>query len=99
MPKRFDLVKYIDSSGHLNLPIAKGKVSFIRKVDAHGKIEVNGSAYFVRRRLEGQYVIATIFTLKRRLVVKQENKIIKSFSFPIKGHVVSSLLPITKKRT
>jgi len=33
------------------------------------------------------------------LVIKQENKIIKSFSFPIKGHVVAPLLPITKKKT
>jgi len=96
LPKRFALDKYIDSHGHLNLPIAKGKVSFIRKVDSHGKIDVNGSAYFVRRKLEGQYVIATIFTHRKRLVVKQENKIIKSFSFPIKGHIVSPLLPITK---
>jgi hypothetical protein len=82
----------MDSSGHLNLPIARGKASFIRKVDSHGKIEVNGSTYFIRRKLEGQYVIATIFTHRRRLVVKQENKIIKSFSFPIKGHIVDPIL-------
>jgi len=33
--------KYIDLNGHLNLPIAKGKVSFIRKVDSYGKIASN----------------------------------------------------------
>lgn len=99
LPKRFDLVKYIDSSGHLNLPIAKGKVSFIREVDSHGKIEVNGATYFIRRKLERQYVIATIFTHRKRLVVKQENKIIKSFSFPIKGRIIAPLLPITKRKT
>ena len=97
LPKRFDLDKYMDTNGHLDLPIAKGKISFIRKVDSQGKIEVNGATYFIRRKLEGQYVIATIFTHRKRLVVKQENKIIKSFSFPIKSHIVSPLLPITKK--
>lgn len=99
LPKRFALERYIDSNGCLNLPIARGKVSFIRKVDPHGKIEVNGSTYFIRRKLEGQYVIATIFTHRKRLVVKQEGRVIKSFSFPIKGQVVSPLLPVTKKKT
>lgn len=99
LPKRFNLDKYMDSNGHLNLPIAKGRVSFIRKVDSHGRIEVNGSTYFIRRKFEGQYVIATIFTHRKRLVVKQDNKIIKSFSFPIEGHIVSPILPVTKRRT
>lgn len=97
LPKRFSLETYTDSLGHLNFPIAKGKVSFIRKVDAHGKIEVNGSPYFVRRKLEGQYVVATIVTHRKRLAVKQGNKVIKSFSFPIKGRIVSPLFPITKR--
>ena len=99
LPKGFTLKRYIDSNGHLNIPIAKGEVSFIRKIDSHGKIEVNGFPYFIRRKLEGQYVMASIFTHRKRLVVKQENKIIKSFPFPIKGHIVSPLLPITKKKT
>ena len=99
LPEGFCLDKYIDPNGHLNFPIAKGKVSFIRKVDSHGKIEVNGSTYFIRRKLEGQYVIATIFTHRKRLVVKQENRIIKSFSFPIKGHIVSPLLTVTKRKS
>lgn len=99
LPKRFNLDKYIDSKGRLNLPIARGRVSFVRKVDPHGKIEVNGSTYFIRRKLEGQYVIATIFTHRRRLVIKQENKIIKSFSFPVDGSIIAPLLPVTKGKT
>lgn len=98
LPKRFSLDRYIDSNGYLNLPIANGRVSFIRKVDTHGKIEVNGSTYSVRRKLEGQYVVATIFTHRKRLVVKQDNKIIKSFSFPIKGHIIAPLLPLAKRK-
>jgi putative transposase len=97
LPKGFTLERHIDSNGHLNIPIAKGKVSFIRKVDSRGKIEVNGATYFIRRKLEGQYVVATLFTHRKRLVVKQD-KIIKSFSFPIKGHVIAPLLPYTKSK-
>lgn len=99
LPKRFRLDKYLDSNGHLNLPIAKGRVSFIRKVDSHGRIEVNGSTYFIKRKLEGQYVVATIFTHRKKLVVKQENKIVKSFSFPIECRIIAPLLPTKKKKT
>ncbi len=99
LPKSFTLEKHINSNGHLNIPIAKGKVSFVRKVDPHGKIDVNGSAYFIKKRLERQYIVATIFTHRKRLVVKQDNKIIKSFSFPIKGHIIAPLLPYTKSKT
>jgi len=97
LPKRFDLDDYKDSKGNLHLHLAKGKVSFIRKVDSQGKIEVNGSTYFIRKKLEGQYVVATIFPHRKRLVVKQENKIIKSFSFPIKGRLITPFPSDAKK--
>lgn len=99
LPESFTLEGYIDASRHLSIPLAKGKVSLIRKVDSHGKIEVNGSTYFISRKLERQYVTPTIFTHRKRLVVKQENKIIKSFSFPIKGHIVAPLLRMTRGKT
>ena len=98
-PEGFSLEKYCNAHGNLTLPVSRGKVSFVRKVDPHGKIDVNGSAYFIKKILERQYVVATIFTHRKRLVVKQDNKIIKSFSFPIKGHIIASLLPYTKRKT
>ena len=97
MPKRFTLDEYKDSRGHLNLPLASGKVSFVRRVDSHGRIEVNGSSYFIRRKLEGQYVVATLFAHRKKLVIKQDNKVMKSFSFPLKDHPVPSLLSNAKK--
>jgi transposase InsO family protein len=99
LPHGFTLDTYKTPSGHLNLPIARGKVSFIRKVDSHGRIDVNGSSYFVRRKLEGHYVVATIYTHRKRLVVKSDNKIIKFFSFPIKGRILSPLPSVTKKKS
>lgn len=98
LPKRFNLDDYKDFKGNLHLPIAKGRVSFTRKVDSQGEIEVNGSTYFIRKKLEHQYVVATIFSHRKRLVVKQENKIIKSFPFPIKGRIINPLLPVPKKK-
>jgi len=92
LPDGFNLDTYIDPKGNLKLPIARGKVSFIRKVDSHGRIEVNGFSYFIKRKLERQYLVATIFTHSKKLVVKHENKIIKSFAFPIKGHIINPVL-------
>lgn len=92
LPPLFSLDDYIDHKENLNLPIAKGKVSFIRKVDSHGKIDVNGFSYRIKRKLEKQYVVATIFTHRKKLVVKHENKTIKSFAFPVNGHIVNPIL-------
>ena len=98
LPKGFSLEPYMDAQGYLDLPIAKGKVSFVRKVDAHGKVEINGVQYFIRKKLEGQYIVASIFTQRKKLVVKHENKGIKTFSFPIKGHIIDPVLLDKKKR-
>ncbi|HDH53580.1 MAG TPA: hypothetical protein ENH24_03750 [Nitrospirae bacterium] len=92
LPKEFSLDKYIGANGHLKLPVSRGRISFVRKVDSHGRIDVNSFPYFIRRKLEGQYVIATIFTHRRKLVVKQDKDIIKSFPFPIKDKIVAPLL-------
>ena len=73
------------------MPIAKGKITFVRKVDSHGKVEISGREYFIRKKLEGEYVVATIFTQRKKMVVKHESKISKTFSLSIKGHIVDPL--------
>ncbi|OQZ02257.1 MAG: hypothetical protein B6D34_11470 [Candidatus Brocadia sp. UTAMX1] len=60
--------------------IAKGKISIVRKVDFNGKIEIDGVPYFIRRKLEGQYVVAIILTRQKKMVLKHEDEIIKSLS-------------------
>ncbi|MDG6026542.1 MAG: hypothetical protein E3K40_07500 [Candidatus Brocadia sp.] len=90
--------KHRNAQGCLNIPIAKGKVFFVRKVDAHGKVEISGVQYFIRKKLEGQYLVAIIFTQHRKLVIKHEGKTIKTFSFSIKGHIIDPLLKDKKKR-
>jgi len=92
LPDGFSLDQYIDARGHLALPIAKGRVSFVRKVDSHGCIEFNGAEYFIRRKLERQYVVATLSTHHRRVFIKYEGKLIKSVPFPFTGRVVDPLI-------
>jgi transposase len=95
IPKGFSLNTYIDAKGNLKLPVSRGRISYVRKVNSDGRIEVNGFPYFIRKKLEGQYVISTIFTHRRKLVIKQDNKIIKSFPFSIKDHIDAPLLSYT----
>jgi hypothetical protein len=91
LPAGFTLDSYLDGQGRLSLPIAKGLVSWVRKVDAHGRIEFNGAEYFVSRKLERQYVVATLSTHHRRVFIKHEGKLIKSIPFPFKGNIVEPL--------
>ena len=98
LPRRFVLDKFLDRRGHFQLPLAKGEVSFVRKVNANGRIEINGVSHFIRRRLEGQYVVATISTHRKKMFVFHERKIIKSFRFPHQERTVSPILPRSKKR-
>jgi hypothetical protein len=88
LPPAFDIDRHLDDRGHLILPIAKGLASFVRKVDAHGCIEFNGDEYFIFRRLERQYVVATLSTRHRRVFVRFEGEVIKTFPFPFIGKVV-----------
>jgi hypothetical protein len=67
-------------------------------VDTKGHIEVNGASYFIRRKYEGQYVTATLFTHKKKLIIKLDNTIIKSFAFPIDKKIVAPLLASCKRR-
>ncbi len=91
LPDGFSLESYIDARGHMALPIARGHVSWIRKVDIHGRIEFNGDEYFIRRKLERQYVVATLSTHHRQVFVRHEGQLIKSVPFPFTGRVVAPL--------
>ncbi len=97
LPRGFILARYRDARGRLRLPLARGRISFIRRVDEDGRIEINGKAYGLRRSLARQYVTATIFTHRRLLVVRGE-RFAKRFPFPIHEPVGAPLLPLPRGR-
>ena len=51
------------------LPLTAGRVHFVRLVDAQGQITLLNERWTVGKRLAGQYVWATISTMRRRLVI------------------------------
>jgi putative transposase len=92
LPKGFDLHTYRDSQGRLKLPLARGRVSFIRKVDDHGYIKVNAKPYFIGKRKARQYVTATVYTHRKLLVIKYNRIMLKHFVFPVREQLVAPLV-------
>jgi len=91
LPVVFSLDAYRDAQGRLALPVAKGHVSFVRKVDTHGRIEFNSGEYFIGRKLEHQYVVATLSTHHRKIFVKAEGRLVKTFPFALGGSTITPL--------
>lgn len=89
LPKGFDLRTYRDRRGRLKLPLARGRVSFIRKINDQGEIYVNAKAYFVGKRLARRYVTATIYTHRQRLVIRHDRRTLKHFPFPVREPLVA----------
>jgi len=79
LPANFEL--------HLHpLPLAIGKVTFIRKVRTSGRITVLGVKVFVGKRRKGHYVRAVLYTRTRLLkIYDHTHKLIKQVDYPIRG--------------
>ncbi len=90
---------YRDGRGALDLPLARGRISFVRRVDRAGTINLPGGTYHVERRLAGEYVVATLYTHRREIVVKLEGRVVKRFPCPIRGKLVPPLYPLPRGRS
>ena len=64
------------------LPIAAGRVTFIRQVSAHGRIHLLGLTFKIGRRLKHQYLKATLDTQRRRLTFYLNGRIVKRLPYP-----------------
>lgn len=93
VPRGFTLARSRNARGSLRLPIARGRVSWIQKVDADGHISINARPYFVGKRLTGHYVQATLSTHRQRVVVYDVNHHrVKTFAFPLAERIVRPLI-------
>lgn len=93
VPRGFTLARYRDPRGVLKLPIARGRLSWIQKVDVDGHITINARPYFLGKRLTGHYVQATLFTHRQRLIVYDVKRHqLKTFAFPLTERTVPPLV-------
>ncbi len=76
------------------LPLTKGRIHFVRKVDSRGEIEILKERWKVSRRLVNCYVWATLSTAPRRLHIYHRSsaraavKLIKEYDYDVGERVV-----------
>jgi len=63
------------------LPIAAGRVTFIRMVTAHGQIHLLSQTFWTGKRLKGQYVKAVLDTAHGYLTVYVQGRIFKRWPY------------------
>jgi transposase InsO family protein len=64
------------------LPVAAGRVTFIRQVTIHGKIHLLSQTFNVGKRLKGQYVKVVLDTQRTQLTVYVKGHIFKRWAYP-----------------
>jgi hypothetical protein len=67
------------------LPVAIGRVTFLRRVRPSGRITVLGVKFKVGKRLAHQYISATLYTRTMILKTYSQGHLIKQFDFPFVG--------------
>jgi hypothetical protein len=70
------------------MPIAVGKITFMRKVRRSGRITILGVKVFVGKRKAGHYVRAVLYTRTATLKIYLQSKFIKQVDFPIRTGAV-----------
>lgn len=91
IPEGFSLDHYRDAAGELRLPLARGRISWVRPVDEHGTLRLLGRRLSLGHVAANQYVIATLSTGRGEISVRVGKRAVKLFRFPIAERVVQPL--------
>ena len=93
-PDGFDLDSYIGNSGANTLPIAKGRVTFLRHVDEHHTITIVQNHWHVPDSLPvGGLVIAGIDTANGNLTIRHKDDIVAQHRYPMKPATIDPIHP------
>lgn len=96
-PEGFTVSDYQDARGRLHVPLARGRITFLRRVQTGGVIEVAGAPFFVPAATEGLCVAATILTSRRQLTIRLDGEIIARHPFPIGEKPASPYHPLAHR--
>jgi hypothetical protein len=91
MPRGFSLDRYRDADGALRLPLARGRISWVRRVSEHGEVRIIDHRLRLRRAAS-EYVIATLATGRDELTIQLDGRIIATYRHPIDEKVVRPLV-------
>ena len=93
IPQSFKLETYRDAAGLLRLPLARGRISWVRRVDEQGTLRLHGRRFALSRAAANEYVVATLSTARGDITVRLADRAVKVFRFPIDERVVQPLRP------
>ncbi len=90
IPAGFSLDAYRDAEGELRLPLARGRISWVRRVGDDGELRILDHRLRLRR-VANEYVVATLVTGRAELVVGLDGQIIGSYRHPLGEKLVRPL--------
>ena len=94
LPDGFDLDSYIGKRGANTLPVAKGRVTFLRHVDRHHTITIVQKHWHVPETLPvGGLVIAGIDTATGQLTIRHKDDIVAKHTYPMKPATIDPIYP------
>ncbi len=64
------------------LPIAAGRITFIRQVTAHGNVHLLSQTFWVGKRLKREYVKVVLDTRRAHLTVYRQGRVFKRWPYP-----------------
>ncbi len=91
IPRGFSLDRYRDAQGELRLPLPRGRISWVRRVDERGTLALLGRRLRLGPAAANQYVIARLSTGRGDLAVRLDGRAVKLFRFPIAERVIQPL--------
>lgn len=91
IPAGFSLERYRDADGELHMPLARGRISWVRRADERGTLAVLGRRLPLGQAAANEYAVATLSTGRGDITVRLTSGAVKLFRFPITERVVQPL--------
>ncbi len=93
-PPTFTVADHVDRHGNLHIPLAAGRVTFLRHVTEHRTINVAHTDWPVGDSVPvGGLVTATIATADHRLAIRHRGETVKRFDYPINHPIIDPYHP------
>jgi len=90
-PRGFTLDDHRDDRGDLRLPLARGRISWVRRADEHGGVWILDQHLRIRS-IANRYVIATLTTGIGEVRVRLGTEVVSRFRFDMPERVVQPLV-------
>ena len=93
-PPAFRIDDHLDRKGNLHIPLAAGRITFLRHVDEHRTINIAGVNWPVGDTVPiGGLVTATITTDNHRPEIRHQGEATKRYDYPINHPIVDPYHP------